>query len=504
MYLGRAGIKCLVLERSGPAAEASGGNAGFIRYAHGLETGTVEFVKASLALLFELAEEGEAFDLVREGYLLVAPSWERLEHLRMLHGRARAAGLKVELLGAAELRALEPALGEAVTGGLCLADAGHVDPVRTTQAFVNRARRLGVEFRFGVSVDRILIDGGRVTGVEAGAKFYPAPNVVLAAGAWSKGLAAGCGLSLPVEPARGQMLATVSLPPLTRRVIRGPEAGLRQNPAGEVIIGSTVEFVGFDKGVDPATIKSLFEKGRSDGPQIERGRRRPDLGRFAAHDPGLSPHHRPCAKSQGPLAGHGPQPDRDVVRAGHGAGHRRAHQPGPDFPAYRGLQTGTLRRSRMRLISNRLAGTKIVVIGAGAVGAVAAYRLAQAGAEVTIVERRYPGGGTSGNSFAWLNSFRKFPRHYHQLNVRSIRTYPDLALGLGDEWLHPDGAIHWAWPPEPAAVEALRQDVRRLREWGYQVEVADPEQVRRELEPDLLIPPEVEEVYVVPGEGWLG
>lgn len=157
----------------------------------------------------------------------------------------------------------------------------------------------------------------------------------------------------------------------------------------------------------------------------------------------------------------------------------------------------------MRLISNRLAGTKIVVIGAGAVGAVTAYRLAQAGAEVAIVERRYPGGGTSGNSFAWLNSFRKFPRHYHQLNVRSIRAYRDLALELGGEWLHPDGAIHWAWPPEPAAVEALRKDVRRLREWGYRVEAADPEQVRRELEPDLLIPAEVGEVYVVPGEGWL-
>ncbi|HQZ91098.1 MAG TPA: FAD-dependent oxidoreductase, partial [Thermomicrobiales bacterium] len=58
----------------------------------------------------------------------------------------------------------------------------------------------------------------------------------------------------------------------------------------------------------------------------------------------------------------------------------------------------------------------IVIIGAGAVGSATAYRLAQAGAAVTVVERRFPGAGTSGSSFAWLNSFGKTPRDYHRLN----------------------------------------------------------------------------------------
>ncbi|HCG29398.1 MAG TPA: hypothetical protein DEU95_06570, partial [Chloroflexi bacterium] len=40
----------------------------------------------------------------------------------------------------------------------------------------------------------------------------------------------------------------------------------------------------------------------------------------------------------------------------------------------------------------------IVIIGAGAVGSATAYRLAQAGAAVTVVERRFPGAGTSGSS----------------------------------------------------------------------------------------------------------
>src|SRR6185503_13103005 len=53
---------------------------------------------------------------------------------------------------------------------------------------------------------------------------------------------------------------------------------------------------------------------------------------------------------------------------------------------------------------------RVIVIGAGVVGANVAYRLAQAGAEVIVVDAGAPGGGTSGASFAWANSFGKTPR----------------------------------------------------------------------------------------------
>ena len=62
----------------------------------------------------------------------------------------------------------------------------------------------------------------------------------------------------------------------------------------------------------------------------------------------------------------------------------------------------------------------IVVVGAGSVGANVAYRLAQRGARVTVLDAGAPGGGTSGASFAWTNSFSKTPRDYHDLNVASM------------------------------------------------------------------------------------
>ena len=59
---------------------------------------------------------------------------------------------------------------------------------------------------------------------------------------------------------------------------------------------------------------------------------------------------------------------------------------------------------------------EIIVIGAGSVGANVAYRLAERGARVTVLEAATPGSGTSGTSFAWTNSFHKTPRDYHDLN----------------------------------------------------------------------------------------
>jgi glycine/D-amino acid oxidase-like deaminating enzyme len=156
------------------------------------------------------------------------------------------------------------------------------------------------------------------------------------------------------------------------------------------------------------------------------------------------------------------------------------------------------------LSSDHLRGAQIVVIGAGVVGAAASYRLAQAGAQVTTVERRFPGGGTSSASFAWLNGFNKAPRQYSRLNVQAIRDQQDLCDELEGDWAHLDGGLHWERVDQPAKLENLHQGLRRFREWGVRLDRTTPEIAMRELEPDLWIDPEVvPEVYVVPREGWI-
>lgn len=145
-------------------------------------------------------------------------------------------------------------------------------------------------------------------------------------------------------------------------------------------------------------------------------------------------------------------------------------------------------------------GADVLVIGAGCVGANVAYRLAERGAAVTVLEASAPGTGTSGASFAWTNSFNKTPRSYHDLNVASMEEHAGLAKELGGGWLHQEGALAWEDAPDGRA--RLEQAVERLAGWGYAIERISPRQAR-ELEPDLHIGLDVEEVVWTPGEGYV-
>ena len=74
---------------------------------------------------------------------------------------------------------------------------------------------------------------------------------------------------------------------------------------------------------------------------------------------------------------------------------------------------------------------KVIVVGAGVLGASAAYQLAKRGCEVEVFDRGAPGGEASAASLAWLNSCSKELRPYHDLNVISMSEHQAVARELG-------------------------------------------------------------------------
>ncbi|WP_262300313.1 NAD(P)/FAD-dependent oxidoreductase [Microvirga sesbaniae] len=105
-----------------------------------------------------------------------------------------------------------------------------------------------------------------------------------------------------------------------------------------------------------------------------------------------------------------------------------------------------------------------IVIGAGVVGASIAFRLAQGGAKVTVIEAGDIGGGTSSTSFAWVNAHDKSPRVYHDLNVAGMGAHRRLAEELDGDWYHESGCLEWR---EAGDQEAHVTNVERLQGWGY-------------------------------------
>lgn len=115
-------------------------------------------------------------------------------------------GVPFEVLSREGCIAVEPALSgvkEKFAGGLRLPQDETGDCHMFTQALAKHAEALGVRFMFNTSIDRIVTDGTRVSGIVTSAGLLQADAYVLALGSWSSRLVAPLGISLPVYPVKG-------------------------------------------------------------------------------------------------------------------------------------------------------------------------------------------------------------------------------------------------------------------------------------------------------------
>lgn len=113
----------------------------------------------------------------------------------------------------------------------------------------------------------------------------------------------------------------------------------------------------------------------------------------------------------------------------------------------------------------KVSGPRIVVVGAGIVGASIAYHLARRDAMVSLIDQGRPAVGATGKSFGWINASHGVPEPYFQLRQFAIQDYRRLEQDLGHAlrvaWC---GAL--TWTPDPAETERF---VREHAAWGYDV-----------------------------------
>ncbi|HYF39086.1 MAG TPA: glycine oxidase ThiO [Gemmatimonadales bacterium] len=154
-----------------------------------------------------------------------------------------------------ELRRRWPWLGPAAIGALWAPRDGSLDPAQLVQALLTDATRQGAS----LICDRILelvADKGKVHGVRGEIARYTAPNVIIAAGAWS-GLLQGLPRPLPVQPVRGQMAAVPWPEGVDRAILYHKDAYILAR-GKEAILGSTMEDAGFNPEVTAAGMARVF------------------------------------------------------------------------------------------------------------------------------------------------------------------------------------------------------------------------------------------------------
>ncbi len=185
------------------------------------------------------------------------------------------AGLEVSILDGHQARELEPCLSPAVDGAtFCPLDA-QINPIYLTLAFLEAAKRLGARVFARTPVAAIRPAGGGLHSVHTPSGVVESPTVVNAAGVYAPEIAKMVGLKVPITPRRGQIMVSEALPPLLARcLISASYVAAKYDPAlagagqmgisieqtgsGNFLLGSTREFVGFDRRTTPEAVKTIL------------------------------------------------------------------------------------------------------------------------------------------------------------------------------------------------------------------------------------------------------
>jgi glycine oxidase len=277
LRLAQQGLRVTVVERGIPGAEASSAAAGILGPQWEAEAPgpMLELGLRSRALYPAFAGElreltGIDVGFARSGLLELAVDDTQAAALAARRAWQQARGLRAELVEGAALRALEPRLGPAVKVGLRLPDEGHVGARLLARALSQAAAIAGATFLQGRYVRRVLAAGGRAQGIELDGETLAAGTVVIAAGSWSS-LVEGGGVPPPVvRPARGQMVAIETRPPLFRHVLALHGRGyLVPRVDGVALAGSTLEMVGFRKEVTVAGLSDILALVRTVVPDLD-------------------------------------------------------------------------------------------------------------------------------------------------------------------------------------------------------------------------------------------
>lgn len=191
------------------------------------------------------------------GLLYVAYDERERAHSRGLLEWLSDGDTLVEEWSPQQVHEREPALTRDILGGIYFPGDNQVNPMLLLEACKRAACKLGADFVPNASVIGFECNGDVVTGVETPKRTYGCDVVVNAAGAWSGGLAKLLGLALPVFPVRGQILCTEALEKTLNCNLSTSDCYLLQKAHGEVIVGSTTEFCGFDVTIPIENLKKL-------------------------------------------------------------------------------------------------------------------------------------------------------------------------------------------------------------------------------------------------------
>ncbi len=261
--LAQRGVRVLMLERDEPGRGASWAAAGMLT-----PVGETSHDDAFAALGEEALRRWEGFaselaavgagtvGLRRSGRMQVATNAAAADRLRRLASSPGGKRAQAVWLDPAAARAIEPVLTSDIAGAVIFPGDASADPRALAHALARAAVDAGAFLRIA-EVVAIRRDPEGACGVQLrDGTVISARRIVLAAGAWAAQLE-GLPAPLPVRPIRGEMFALRASGFELQHIVWGEGCYVVPRPDGRVLVGATVDDVGFAPGPTPAGIAAL-------------------------------------------------------------------------------------------------------------------------------------------------------------------------------------------------------------------------------------------------------
>jgi len=173
---------------------------------------------------------------------------------------------------AKEIRQIEPALGAEYASGVWMPHVAQIRNPYLIKALKKDLLARGLRLAENTEVTHLLMKKGRIQGVGTEYNEVIADNVIIACGAWSATLLKELGQEVSVMPVRGQMLLFRAQPGQLQRIVLSEGHYLIPRRDGLVLVGSTMEEVGFDKTVTEEARDGLAEIACNLAPVLKTAR----------------------------------------------------------------------------------------------------------------------------------------------------------------------------------------------------------------------------------------
>ncbi|MBM3211227.1 FAD-binding oxidoreductase [Candidatus Poribacteria bacterium] len=286
-HLTKRNIDTILVEKENIASGSSGACDGFV-FMQSKKPGIhLKMALESARMMGQLSKELPGnIEYEKKGGMIIIKDEDDMPQMQRLVNEQRKAGIEVHLLDAHDAYNIQPCISKDIAGATYSPLDAQINPMSLCHALADGAMLNGAKVITNTEVTGIDISSKRVRGVNTAHGFIKSDFVVNAAGAWAPTIGKMVGLDIPIKPRRGQVIVTEPVPDILKSVIicsryitskynprqvqnpLGVGLALEQTNSGGILIGSTREFVGYDRKVTHQGMQAILSHALTFMPAI--------------------------------------------------------------------------------------------------------------------------------------------------------------------------------------------------------------------------------------------